>query len=293
MYLKIIMYSILRILALIAVSLVFLFSIGCQKLSSSGFQSQFGVFLDSSVTELQKELIEKDLVNIRNVNVNSVNDQDLEILGLNSFNGGELSGWLKSRVKYIAGESFDYQEQAFIIDDHGYLPEVFEQQNVVTVMSNVGGGLYRYGKFNSVLIGINIAGHEFQIKSPRSGIIKIGEGLFSVIQITQSAPDSLANSFLRLHVFFHEGRHSDGNGNNAAFPHESCPSWHDYYGYYACDQSLNGPYTVGALILKNLQKACIGCSNAEIQTMKAIQADSEYRVLPGSALKDARPEKIR
>lgn len=292
MYLKIIMYSILRIAILLALGLTFLFLIGCQKRTSSGFETQYGMMLDVSVPQEQRILINQDLSNLKNIYIDSIDKKDLETVGLNSFYGEDLFSWLNKRVKYIAGENFDYGNQAFIVDSHNYNPQVFEQNKVVTVMSNIGAGLYRYGKNNSMLIGINIAGQEFEIKSPRTGIIQVGEGLFNIIQIKNSDPSSLANSFLRLHVFFHEGRHSDGNGNNAAFPHETCPSWHDYFGYYACDGSTNGPYAIGAAMLKGLQKACIGCSNSEIQTLKAFQADSEYRILPGSQYKDPRPERI-
>lgn len=286
------MYSVLRIVALVALALGFLFLTGCQNRNSIGYLTGSGIVLDSSVTQNQRSLIEQDLLNLKEVYISSTPKNELEIIGVENFYGEDLLNWLLERVKYVAGETFDYGNQAFIIDDHGYNPQIFEQSKLVMVMSNIGAGLYRYGKINSLLIGINIAGQEFEIKSPRSGIIQIGEGLFDSVLVSGPNPSSLANSFLRLHVFFHEGRHSDGNGNNAAFPHESCPSWHDYSGYYACDNNLNGPYTIGAITLKNFVMACVGCSNTEIQTMKAIQADSEYRILPGSTYKDPRPERI-
>jgi hypothetical protein len=45
-------------------------------------------------------------------------------------------------------------------------------------------------------------------------------------------------------------------------------------------------------MLRNLQRACVGCSNSEIQTFKAFQADAESRLLPNSVYSDIRPEQI-
>jgi hypothetical protein len=276
---------------------VLFFLSACQKNTNSGVITGSGIILDSSVTEQQSELIKKDLDILLLANFNSFEQNDLSYFNIENFNNITLLSWLTNRVKYIVGENYNYQERAYIHKVLNYKPEIFtdmiKKTDFVTVMSNLGSGLYLWGKQNSFLIGIEVAGKEFLIKSPRAGIIQIGEGLFTVYKAYNSDIDSVANSFLRLSVFFHEARHSDGNGENAAFGHKICPEWHDYYGYYACDKNLNGPYTIGAIMLKNAQKSCTECTNSEVQTLKLFQADSEYRILPDSKIEDYRPERIR
>jgi hypothetical protein len=157
---------------------------------------------------------------------------------------------------------------------------------------NIGSALYRYGKNNSEVLTLDVGGQTIYVRSPRVGVIQIGEGLFSSWSVRGTSSDTLANSLIRLSVLFHEARHSDGNGDNVTFPHAMCPDWHDYAGNYSCDSSSNGPYVVDSIMLKNLRSACVGCSNTEIQTFKAFQADAESRLLPGSTFKDVRPEQI-
>lgn len=280
-------------------SLLF-FSTGCQKNSTRGFATKVGIILDGSVPENERDLIDLDVSTLSELNL-SISNYDLQVIGVGSFSGPELVNWLTTRVNFIVGESYDYGENANILGSQTYRPQVFsknlledllEQNSLTTIMVNLGGALYRYGKQNSRLLSLDVGGQRVYIKSPRVGVIQIGEGLFSAWSVKSSARDSLANSLIRLSVFFHEGRHSDGNGENVTFPHAMCPDWHDYGGNYSCDNSTNGPYVVDSVMLKNLQGACEDCSNTEIQTFKAFQADAESRMLSGATWKDIRPEQI-
>ncbi|NDD53331.1 hypothetical protein EBZ39_05575 [bacterium] len=275
--------------------------IGCQKNTTSGFSTKVGIVLDSTVPEDQRNLIDQDLYNLSQLNL-SVTSSDLQVLNINSFSGSEMVSWFKTRVSYIVGESFDYSEQAYIVGTVSYRPQIYAstlldndflaQNSLVTIMVNIGSALYRYGKNNSRVLTLDVGGQTLYIKSPRIGVIQIGEGLFTSWSVRNTARDTLANSLIRLSVFFHEARHSDGNGDNVTFPHALCPDWHDYSGNYSCDNSANGPYVVDSIMLKNLRNACTNCSNTEIQTFKAFQADAESRLLPNSTFKDVRPEQI-
>ena len=252
--------------------------------------------------EEQRELIDADLARLSSLSLNSVNSTDLQVISLSSFQGPELVDWLITRTRFIVGEDFDYEEQANIVGTQTYRPQVLsasinnhflEQNSLTTIMVNIGGALYRYGKQNSRVLTLDVGGQRVYIKSPRVGVVQIGEGLFTAWSVKSSALNSVANSLIRLSVFFHESRHSDGNGDNVTFPHALCPSWHDYSGNYSCDKSYNGPYMVDAAMLRNLRNACTGCSNTEIQTFKAFQADAESRLLESQATwKDIRPEQI-
>lgn len=277
--------------------------IGCQKKPNTrGFSTKLGITLDGSVPEEQRDLIDLDISTLYNLNLNSVSQNDLQIIGVSSFHGPEMAAWLKTRVSFIVGETFDYDSNYDVVSNQYYHPQIFakttqidaliEQNSLVTIMINLGGALYRYGKQNSEVLSLDVGGTRVYIKSPRVGVIQIGEGLFSTWSVSGTDKDSLANSLIRLSVFFHEGRHSDGNGENVTFPHAMCPSGHDYAGNYSCDKFTNGPYVVDSVMLRNLQNACVGCSQKEINTFRAFQADAESRLLDGSTWNDIRPEQI-
>lgn len=90
---------------------------------------------------------------------------------------------------------------------------------------------------------------------------------------------AMANSLGRMAVFFHEARHSDGNGKSLGFFHAVCPSGHDFQGSYACDRNLNGPYSIGAQMMKEFIKNCDECSVSEKEQMRLRYLDSMNRVL--------------
>lgn len=276
---------------------------GCQKkLNSRGFSTKLGVTLDSSVPQEERDLIDLDLANLYSLNLNAVEAGDLQVIGVGSFSGPEMASWFRTRVNFIVGETFDYNESYDVAGNQYYRPqiyastqsvdELFEQNSLITIMVNLGAALYRFGKEQNQILTLDVGGKQIYLKSPRVGVIQIGEGLFTAWAVRGTPRDTLANSLIRLSVFFHEGRHSDGNGSNVTFPHAKCPTGHDYAGNFSCDNSTNGPYAVDSVMLKNLKNACVGCSKTEINTFKAFQADAESRRLPGSTFKDIRAEFI-
>ena len=81
--------------------------------------------------------------------------------------------------------------------------------------------------------------------------------------------------------------------------HTNCPAGHDYAGQPACDENLNGPYTVGTLMMAEMSKACEeNCSEKDKETLKLLVLDSASRILTtthkGEVSKDwdARPESL-
>jgi hypothetical protein len=148
-------------------------------------------------------------------------------------------------------------------------------------MSNLGAGLYLMAKQRQILLAMRRSdGKIIPVTSPRVGLVQIGEGLFfKKFQVNPEVPGAPANSVSRLSTIFHEARHSDGHGESLSFGHAYCPSGHAYEGYPACDRNLNGPYTIGAQMLKTLTQGCGDCSIKEKTILKAIEADSRSRVL--------------
>ena len=104
--------------------------------------------------------------------------------------------------------------------------------------------------------------------------------------------DSLGNSLLRLSVLFHEARHSDGNGQYAAFPHATCASG-DYQGLAACEENLNGPYAVQAILLRYFYSGCTNCTDTEKQGLLLALSDFQSRLQPDAVYHDSRPEGVQ
>ena len=82
--------------------------------------------------------------------------------------------------------------------------------------------------------------------------------------------------------------------------HMTCPKGHDYEGQPACDESLNGPYTVGALMMTEMAKACEeNCSEKDKSTLKMLVLDSANRIMATTHRDeaatdwDATPERVQ
>src|SRR5690606_17750304 len=84
-------------------------------------------------------------------------------------------------------------------------------KDLKVAMINLGAALYIGGKQYRTLLGFRVPGWDqvVAVRSPRAGIIQVGEGLFTVN--AGGGLESEANSLIRTAVFFHEARHSDGN----------------------------------------------------------------------------------
>jgi hypothetical protein len=161
---------------------------------------------------------------------------------------------------------------------------------VVTVMTNVGGGLYSFSKEKHSILTLSIPGlNDVTLISPRTGIIQIGKGLFDkdIAGLSKEPNQSIVRFAFRMGTFFHEARHSDGHGKSLTFPHAICPAGHDYEGTAACDKNLNGPYTVGAHFFSSLARSCENCSAHELEMLHIEALDSFSRVLPITVAKSA------
>lgn len=203
-------------------------------------------------------------------------------------------------------ERFDNQQMPNENGNSGATDEGQEAKTGYTVMSNIGAALYLNGKQENQLYGLKVArgflrpSKKVIIKSPRSGIIQIGEGLFAPeLTINRENENALANTIFRMGTFFHEARHSDGNAESLGFTHATCPDDHDYAGAAACDENLNGPYTVGKVMLDEMTKACgSNCSEADKEILNLMIIDNASRILrtthKGEEAKfwDASPESL-
>ncbi len=265
--------------------------------------------LDSEIKRKYKDLIKKDLKLLKNMDFwTSGSATFLELMEMNSLDHLSLEKWLFTRVRYIVPE---FSEKVFLArigvveKDYFYenrseiskldIDKQYQKNAPVLIMSNLGTGLYFFGKSTpeKYLIGLKI--HRglsrqkvISITSPRVGIIQIGKGLFLKRFEAAKKSDHPVNSLMRLATFFHEARHSDGNGKSLGFMHDLCPKGHSYQGLYACDRNLNGPYTVGGHIQVAFALNCSGCNYRQRSVLLAKSADSFNRVIKETLTKNGK-----
>jgi hypothetical protein len=241
---------------------------------------------DWGVKKAERNAIADSINVIDDVQISNPDSKMLSIMGLGDASSYSLRNWLEARVQYILPQNFDLQKNFLVQEGYSYpssvqkkikAKKVNDTAKAEVLMSNVGSVLYLYGKENDALVGLKLQGFgAVAVTSPRVGIIQVGPGFFSGKVDSNKV---IARNIYRAGTLFHEARHSDGHGSSLAFSHAICPSGHDYEGLAACDRNANGPYTVGALIIKNLAKSCTVCSTAHLQILQTIYLDNISRVI--------------
>lgn len=286
-----------------------------------------GIILSEKIKPKFFKTLERDLDVLDGLKFKDADAETLKLMNLTNLNARTASDWLGARVNYVIEENalsvfkllikrVIFEERSnvtfpnssvipYSIDPANNKPAVDEEEGV-TVMSNIGAALYYGGKTERKVYGMKISrgllkkSIKVAVESPRAGIIQVGEGLFmDRLTVTPEKPNSVANSINRLATFFHEARHSDGNGSSVGFLHSPCPVGHDYAGVPACDENLNGPYTVGAVMMAEMLKACDDtCSIREKEILKLQILDSKNRIMQttrkgtAATVWDAAPESL-
>jgi hypothetical protein len=273
-------------------------------LTTAHAAEEFGGFnFHSTVAADQIASLKSD---IKYLYQNPVTTPDAEFIStaeVPAADGVNLHNFLINRVRYIIGQSFELSEKNIVVSRYKFpttpLPATPtdptngggngggnapapKNPNVKVVMTNMGGALYIGGKSQSVAYGVKFDGKNVYIKSPRAGLLQVGEGLFLPRFMLNKDIKAPANAIFRLSTLFHEARHSDGNSAHTGFLHEYCPVGHPYAGFGACEISGNGSYTIGALSNRHLLKNCTACSPAELSSLQANVLDSLNRIIPAS-----------
>lgn len=245
----------------------------------------------SGISENQQQKILSDLERLRVLRVDGNNEQANELFETKSLTSAYLNAWLAERAHYFVEEGFDSNSHLQVLQQNFIYPntlipitETATKQisapgsTMRVVMSNKGVTLYWYGKKQNQKLALDIPGlGSIKITSPHNGIFMIGSGLFG--QSDSSDAKSMANALLRMKTYFHEARHTDGNGMSLGFFHVVCPIGHQYEGYSACDKNLNGPYQIAAQFLSATIKVCSSCSSEEKESLRNTQLDSQSRIV--------------
>lgn len=275
-------------------------------LAASTLTHASDIIVSKGVKSNLRDKMEKDLTVLENLKFKGdASASDLKILGLNTLTTDSAKNWLEQRVNYVIEEDaftivklllkkvIQVERDNVTFPNQDKVPYALglDESKGVTVMSNIGAGLYMGGKQERKVYSMKISRGLLKksikavVESPRVGIIQVGEGLFmKQFSINERNEDALANSLNRLGTFFHEARHSDGNGVSLGFTHSKCPAGHNLEGEFACDDNLNGPYTVGAIMTAEMIKACGDqCSEAEKEGLRMQVLDSYSRVVKVNA----------
>lgn len=275
-------------------------------LTGCGVGNPVGVRFDATVPYNQQAIIESDLSFLASLQLPTANPADLYNIGISDLAAGTMVKWLGKRMKHIVGEEYNWVDnvRAFQLANKTPLimvastAEQLGASKTQTVMWNVGSHVYLKSKELGYGFYLDVSTDVVDVRSTRAGVVQIGEGLFQANAIRGLPLDSLANVLLRIGTYFHESRHSDGNGTNAAFPHAYCPSTFQneaYRNQAACETNLNGPYAIQVALLRYFYSACqsYGCSQTELHGLELSMADYQSRILPGAVYRDPRPEAVR
>ena len=266
-----------------------------------------GIWLASNLSPLHKNLLAADIRYLKSRNIGTEETADPV---RNEITKNSLFTWFSERVHFVVGADLDLDKDengdatfypnypnrkenknmgSNIQRDFGpglanQFQEISHSGSPRTSMVNLGAALYSLGKDKLMRIRLMIPGFDLvDIGSPRIGVLKVGPGLFMGIEDENLAIQNKLNSnvmtIYRLGIMMHEARHSDGNGSSLTFPHIPCPSDHEYAGIPACDNNLNGPYTVGANSVELLLKNCKECSIKEKTKLAQIALDYRSRVI--------------
>jgi len=208
-----------------------------------------------------------------------------------------IEDWLFSRVNHIVPPNYNFKkvkssDKSFRYENPTAIPhedimikvediqdnqKEFREMGVL--MMNIGGLVYLSGKKEGVLYEMELnSGKNVEIKSPRAGVIIPGSQFKDFTKAEAKQGDNKAIKILRLATLWHEARHSDGNGASLGLLHDKCPNDHPAKGEYICENKRNGPYHIGAKMMRLMGNICSDCTTAENELLDELYLDSLGRI---------------
>jgi hypothetical protein len=208
-----------------------------------------------------------------------------------------LQQWLEARVHYVVNGDFNLDRHVFPLqNDYVYpnadqLPDVIREQDGQdggageenddgVMMANLSAAVYIFGKTNKALVGVDLGRlGKIAVSTARVGLLQIGPALFQDFAGDGQRSQNVLNDIVHTATLFHEARHSDGHGVSLGFFHVRCPKGSDYAGLPACDLASNGPYQIGANMVKALADSCEKCSARTKRVLNVVYLDFSERML--------------
>lgn len=229
----------------------------------------------SDVPQQQQWIMEGDLRYLERVPGTLSSPFLVRTLKHDEIGSGHLQAWLEGRMKIVTASRFQLKLEVARTNADSAV-----QGGPRILMTNFGGPIYVAGKARSIFYSVDIPGHgKILVNSPRVGLVRVTEALFQPLFRDSSQIDSSAHAIFRLHNYFHEARHSDGNGESLTMPHVQCPVGHVYENRYACDAVVNGAYRVGSEVVKSLAEKCTDCTEQEKDLLSIFHVDEVSRIL--------------
>lgn len=270
---------------------------------------------DRFVSATAKDSLTRDFKRIERFDLTSGTENDTvlkDLMKVQDLSPGSMSTWLKDRVRYMLNPDLSkYRVGAIMAQTRSYevtnLPGSDEEETRFMAAAMMGTALYQFGKdlkkdypeVNYLMLEVNNSW--VHLNNQRNGVMQIGPALFNPDFMPNSAvPSAYANTAVRVETLYHEARHADGNSEagSLGFFHAACPAGagvaSEFVGKPACDTNANGPYTLGARILKAYIAKCGNlCSTKDKTVLEAFMLDSLSRVVKQSGqlpVLDATPE---
>lgn len=240
----------------------------------------------NDVPSYQQWMMESDLKYLERVPGTLSSPFLAQIMKHQEFGAGHLLAWLEGRMKIITGAAF--RLNVSVVGGESVQEEedfAFAQTDAVdsrskVLLTNFGGPIYAAGKRRNLFYQVEVPGFgNVLVDSPRVGLVRVTDALFESIRSRSRKADDSLHAIFRLHNYFHEARHSDGNGESLTMPHVQCPEGHPYAGRYACDYPVNGAYRVGSEVLSALVNKCTDCSQEEKDILGLFRLDEMSRIL--------------
>ncbi len=273
------------------------------------------MIFDRFVSATAKDSLSRDLKRIERFDLTTGTDNDTalkDLMQVQDLSAGSMSTWLKDRVRYMLNPDLSkYRVGVIMAQSRSYevtnLPGSDEEETRFVAAAMMGTALYQFGKdlkkdypeVNYLMLEVN--NNWVHLNNQRNGVMQIGPALFNPdFMPNSSVPSAYANTAVRVETLYHEARHADGNSqaNSLGFFHAACPAAAgvptEFVGKPACDTNANGPYTLGAKILKAYIAKCgTLCSAKDKTVLEAFMLDSLSRVVKQSGQLpslDATPE---
>lgn len=223
---------------------------------------------DFETARAQRELLILDLQRLRSVIQVGPHANLQRALSLPRVSRESLVSWLEKRVRTVVRDlNDDYSNVLYYTK---YSEVKIGSAGAFEVAKNQGALLYVTGKMRGELKGVSLPGFKknFPVKTPRIGYIMYSPRMFAVAKnYGIEDPKSLAASLFRLSSFwFHEARHSDGNGDNVGFLHHEVDGV-DY------DVFRNGPYAINGYMAEMLAENCDQCTPREKGGLREMASD--------------------
>jgi len=261
------------------------------------------IHLTDGFTPTEKDIVTHDLKFLSTIWIDHGASRKMQrVMKISDPTPLSLVHWLEERVQFMIAENISIEASTHYADhfvnqasgpripNHPDKPDT--SPKVYTVMANVGTGIYDKSRNKKQKATVSLPGiGDVVVTSPRTGLIQVGEGYF-ISLLGRGHLKDVPHTMSRIGTLFHEARHSDGNGLSRGFGHAVCPSG-TYAQKYACDDNLNGPYTIERLLIKGFAETCKSCKPGTIDTLKLLQVDLKSRIIrrsPGVKEWDDTPE---